>query len=86
MWWVAKQCVRMAHCQHIRTGEKCAVKIFKVKHMDFDEPAVVKEVLRLKMAHEREMERVPQFIALFRSNGAAPTHPSASLAGRQARA
>jgi hypothetical protein len=62
------------------------VKIFNVKHMDFDEPAVVKEVLRLKVAHEREMERVPHFIALFRSNGAAPPHPGARfLDGRRSR-
>merc|ERR1711871_250581 len=46
-------CVRTAHCQHVRTGEKCAVKIFNVKHMDFDEPTIVKEVMRLKEAQER---------------------------------
>eukprot|EP01044_Picomonas_judraskeda_P013125 COSAG03_NODE_1952_length_3307_cov_11.590399_4_plen_85_part_01 len=36
--------------------------------MDFDEPALVKEVLRLKLAQEREMEAVAQFIALYKSS------------------
>lgn len=71
-------CVRVAHCQHIRTGEKCAVKLINAKHMDFDEPTIVQEILRLKIAQDAEMEGVAHFIALFKSDGATPFVQSCS--------
>eukprot|EP01046_Picozoa_sp_COSAG06_P012032 COSAG06_NODE_694_length_13019_cov_11.782043_13_plen_129_part_00 len=62
-------CVSVYHCQHSRTREDCAVKIFNAKHMDFDEATIVEEVLRLKAAQMLEMDGIAQFIALFRSDG-----------------
>ena len=60
--------VAVYRCEHSATKQRRGVKLISASHMDFDEPALVGEIQRLKRTAELGMEGVAQFVALYRSD------------------
>ena len=60
--------VAVYRCEHSATKQRHGVKLISASHMDFDEPALVGEIQRLKRTAELGMEGVAQFVALYRSD------------------